>query len=150
MESKHDQSAAIASILCPLCLIRSPKTPYTNVQRDAQVDFLYRLIQTMGDQKALLESKKTYVTRWCLHHPRGFGMVAKFGVELRCRYANGTNLYWRGTGALKSGSAKAALDRVESMRDQGFDYDGDGTDFQIDITGVWDQIHPYLERPPGW
>ena len=150
MESKHDQSVAIASILCPLCLKKSPKTPYTNVQRDAKVDFLYQLIQTMGDRKALLESKRTYVTRWCLHDARGFSMVAKFGVELRCRYANGTSLYWRGTGALKSKSAEDALKLAQSMRDCGFDsgnHDGDGTDFQIDITRIWDVIAPYLEKP---
>jgi hypothetical protein len=153
MASNHDQTEAIALILCPLCLAKSPNTPYVNVQREAKVDFLYKLIQTMGARKALLESKKTYVTRWCLHHPRGYAMVAKFGVELRCRYANGPNLYWRGTGALKSGSAKPTLERAKSMRNQGFDSgnnDGDGTDFQIDITGVWDQIHAYLERPPRW
>lgn len=118
------------------------------MQRDAeQVERLYKLNLAMGGRKGFLQNKKDYVTLWCLHSEQGFVAVA-YGIELRCRYADGTTRYWHGNGAVKRRGAEDSAKFVQELRESGIEIPGGGeADFQIDITEIWDQIAPYLESP---
>jgi hypothetical protein len=154
MVSTHNQSEAIATILCPLIRAFSPKVAIRNVMVDdsERVPFLYGVIRSVGGRKPFLMGKKEFVTTWCLFREVGFFMFACSTIELRCRYADGSARYWSGAGVAKSRGTEDYAEQNRAARAAGvafFGYDGDGTDFQVDITNIWDQISPYLEKTDG-
>ena len=71
-------------------------------------------------------------------------MNPKDGIELFCRFRDGTVLYWNGNGARKDMGSEESAEMAEEYGHPG-GCEGDGTIVQVNITEIWDKISPYLE-----
>lgn len=143
-----DQSASISRIVCSYCLANSPKTPHKCISgTEARVDMLYSFVKMTGPgRRAIFESKRAYITRFYLHLAENFQLVAS-GVELLCRYTDGSVRYWNGKGERKLHSSASAAKTYSELQKMGVSVPEllGGTDFQVDITAIWGEISPYLE-----
>jgi hypothetical protein len=143
--STHNQSQAIAALLCPLLRAKSPRVPFRCLAADDDEMFHTgaQTLRVMGVRKGLFQSRRNYVIESILFDEFCFEAAHPI-IELST--VSPSKGAWTGAGEFKETSASEAM-----MLDAIFDAVGmapPGPDalVQIDVSAIWTQISPFLER----
>jgi hypothetical protein len=144
--SDHNQSAAIASLLCPLLRQNSVNVPIQCLVglNDSLLDDACRGLNALGLRKRFFENKRSFVLRSILLSKECFQVFSPM-VELYCK-APVEGVWW-GSGAFKEQTPTDPALFDEIIRSARLAPIGPSAVVRIDITRVWDQVSPFLEKP---
>jgi len=141
----HNQSKAIAAVLCPLLRARSPKTPFRCLAADDDEMFstAFKTLRMMGVRKRVFQSGRNYVIESILFSEFCFE-TAQSIIELRSTAPS--QGVWTGGGEFKDTSADESTMMLGAIYGAfGKQSPGPSALLQIDITRVWNDISPFLE-----
>jgi hypothetical protein len=142
--SNHNESKAIAALLCPLLRARSPKIRFRCLAADDDEVFstAFKTLQMMGGRKGLFQSRRNYVIDSILLSEFWFALSHPI-IELHCTSVD--EGFWTGAGEFKEISASEGLVLGGIFDAFGKQPPGPNALVQIDITRVWNDISPMLE-----
>ena len=143
--SNHDQSKAIATLLCPLMRNRSPKVSFRWLA--ASDDHLFhsavQTLQMLGVRKRFFQSKRNYVIESLLFFEVCFETAHPI-IELHTTAPR--KGAWTGSGQFKEVSARDGMMLSKSLYDAlGVPQSGPTALIEIDVSEIWLQIAPLLE-----
>jgi hypothetical protein len=143
--SEHNESKAIAAVLCPLLRARSPKVPFQCLAPDDDALFhtAVQSLQFLGIRKGFFQSRRNYVIESTLFNE--FCFAASHPV-IELVVTSPRKAAWTGAGEFKQTSSSDAMMLNPIFDAVGMAPPGPDALFKIDVTAVWSQISHLLEK----
>jgi hypothetical protein len=143
--SDYNQSKAIAALMCPLLRSRSPKVPFRCLAADSDEMFhtAVQMLQLLGVRKGFFQSRRKYViesllfTEYCFETAHS---ILELDTTVPIKGA------WTGAGEFKETSASDGMMLSSVFDAVGMAPMGPSALIEIDISAIWPQISPLLER----